>query len=48
MRSKNRQAWYWDRIYQTDNVMDNIVYEKNADGKIEAVGSELGSFSVGI
>ena len=32
--------------FQTKDIMDNIVYEKNADGKIEAVGSELGSFSV--
>ena len=32
--------------FYAENVMDNIVYEKNADGKIEAVGSELGSFCV--
>lgn len=32
--------------FYAENVMDNIVYEKNVDGKIEAVGSELGSFCI--
>jgi hypothetical protein len=30
----------------TGNVMDDIVFDKNAEGKIEAVGTELGSFCV--
>lgn len=31
---------------RTKNVKDDIVFEKNQDGKIEPVGSELGSFEV--